>query len=138
MTSVNLGTKIEQLQRGYGVRSSCHCVSAFYHCLLSKQASRENTRCLGEQTRVRLCLQKKNCSPERSNGSSSGAYALISPLCRYQAFPSPPINNTRTSHVLKPHLNVLIITPLPVTFHPESKMRSVLKVSLHHYSFASF
>ena len=96
------------------------------------------SRCLGEKTLVRLCLQKKNCSPERSNGSSSGAYALISPLCRYQAFPSPPINNTRTSHVLKPHLNVLIITPLPVTFHPESKMRSVLKVSLHHYSFTSF
>ena len=96
------------------------------------------SRCLGEKTLVRLCLQKKNCSPERSNGSSSGAYALISPLCRYQAFSSPPINNTRTSHVLKPYLNVLIITPLPVTFHPESKMRSVLKVSLHHYSFASF
>ena len=55
MTSVNLGTKIEQLQRGYGVRSSCHRFSAFYHCLLSRQASRENTQCLAMSRRKNSC-----------------------------------------------------------------------------------
>ena len=37
--------------------------------------------CLGGRTRTSLCLQKKNRRPRRSNGSRSGASALIFPLC---------------------------------------------------------
>ena len=37
--------------------------------------------CLGEKTRVSLCLQSKNNSPGRSNDSRGGACALIFPLC---------------------------------------------------------
>ena len=47
---------------------------------------RKNICFLAEKNRVSLCLQNKNRSPQRLNGSSSQTCAFILPLC-----PPPPL-----------------------------------------------
>ena len=53
---------------------------AFHHLFIGKPPG-EKGLFSRRKTGISLCLQKKNRSPVRSNGSRSGACALIFPLC---------------------------------------------------------
>ena len=81
---MNLVTEVEHVKHGNEVRRTCYRFSASSQPSRLANLLKKKACCLGGKTRASLCLQKKNRRPGRSNGSRSGACALIFPLrhCR--------------------------------------------------------
>ena len=80
VTVVNAVTEFEQLLQGYEVRNTCFRVRPSFQRLLSKQPPPPGNKNLFWRKKQRL--RKRNPSPERSYGSSSGVCVLILPQCR--------------------------------------------------------